>query len=455
MPVLLIASGATFLAFLDVTVVNLAFPDLAKDFQGTSVTELSWVITAYAVLFAALLTPAGRIADLVGRRRVFIGGVALFTLASLASALAPSVGALVAARAVQGAAAAVMIPAALGLVLAEAPPEKRSAAIGLWGAAGAMAAAAGPTLGGLLVNGLGWRAVFYVNIPIGIAILAGARAVVKPVPGHGGRAPDLLGTAAVVSGIALVVLGVTQAENWGLASAATVASLASGLLLVAIALGRSTRHPAPAVETSLWSSRVFAAANLTSFVFGAAMYAWMLLGVLFLTGVWHYSELKAGLAMTPGALSAAVASVGAGRLSDARGQRGAVVGGSLLFLATGTWAAIVLPHQSNFLGFWLPAGLLSGIAMGMAMVGVAGAAAASVPPERFAAGTGMNMTARQLGGGLGIAALAAILQAKGGGNFDAYVAIYAMCAGLAGTAAISGLGLRSIRARTAPAPAAS
>jgi MFS family permease len=209
------------------------------------------------------------------------------------------------------------------------------------------------------------------------------------------------------------------------------------------------------VETSLWSSRVFAAANLTSLVFGAAMYAWMLLGVLFLTGIWHYSELKAGLAMTPGALSAAAASVVAGRMSDVRGQRGAVVGGSLLFLATGIWAAIVLPHQSNFLGFWLPAGLLSGIAMGMAMVSVAGAAASSVPPERFAAGTGMNMTARQLGGGLGIAALAAILQARGGGNFDSFVAIYAMCAGLAGTAAVTGLGLRSIPARTAPAPATS
>ena len=455
MPVLLIASGATFLAFLDVTVVNLAFPDLAKDFQGTSVTDLSWVITAYAVLFAALLTPAGRIADLVGRRRVFMGGVGLFTLASLASALAPSVAVLVAARALQGAAAAAMIPAALGVVLAETPADKRSAAIGLWGAAGALAAAAGPTLGGLLVSGLGWRSVFYVNVPIGIAILVGARKVVQPAPGHGGRAPDVAGTLALVSGIALVVLGVTQAQNWGWASPATLSALAGGALLAAIALGRSTRHPAPAVETSLWSSRVFAAANLTSLVFGAAMYAWMLLGVLFLTGIWHYSELKAGLAMTPGALSAAAASVVAGRMSDVRGQRGAVVGGSALFLATGIWAAIVLPHQSNFLGFWLPAGLLSGIAMGMAMVGVAGAAASSVPPERFAAGTGMNMTARQLGGGLGIAALAAILQAKGGGNFDAYVAIYAMCAGLAGAAAVTGLGLRSIPARAAPAPATS
>src|SRR3954470_14563333 len=256
MPVLLIASGATFLAFLDVTVVNLAFPDLAKDFRGTSVTELSWVITAYAVLFAALLTPAGRVADRSGRRRVFLGGVALFTLASLASALAPSVGTLVAARALQGAAAAAMIPAALGLVLAETPADKRSAAIGLWGAAGAMAAAAGPTLGGLLVNGLGWRSVFYVNVPIGIAIVAGARAVVRPAPGEGGRAPDVAGTLAVVSGIALAVLGVTQGENWGWGSPATLSALAGGALLVAIALGRSTRHPAPAVETSLWGNRI-------------------------------------------------------------------------------------------------------------------------------------------------------------------------------------------------------
>src|SRR4051812_11567688 len=254
MPVLLIASGATFLAVLDVTVVNLAFPDLASDFRGSSVTDLSWVITAYAVLFAALLTPAGRVADLVGRRRVFMSGVALFTLASLGSALAPSMGALIAARAVRGAGAGAMIPAALGVILAETAPEKRSAAIGLWGAASSMAAAAGPTLGGLLVTGLGWRSVFYVNVPIGIAILAGARAVVRPAPGHGGRAPDVIGTLAVVSGIALVVLGVTQAEHWGWASPATVSALAGGALFVAAALGRSTRHPSPAVETSLWGN---------------------------------------------------------------------------------------------------------------------------------------------------------------------------------------------------------
>jgi EmrB/QacA subfamily drug resistance transporter len=454
MPVLLIACGATFLAFLDVTVVNLAFPDLARDFPGSSVTELSWVITAYAVLFAALLTPAGRVADRVGRHRVLLGGVAFFTLASLASALAPSVGALVAARAVQGAAAAAMIPAALGVVLAETPPERRSAAIGLWGAAGAMAAAAGPTIGGLLVDGLGWRSVFFVNLPLGLAIVLRGAVLIPRTQGHGGRVPDVVGTLAVVSGIALVVLGVSQAADWGWGSPATVASLAGGALLVAVALGRSSVHPAPAVETSLWNSRVFAAANVVSLLMGAAIYAWMLVGVLFTTAVWHYSELQAGLAMTPGALSAAVAAVAAGRYADIRGQRAAVIGGALLLAFDGLWIVAVLPEQPNFLAFWLPAGLVSGIAMGAAMTGVSSAAAGAIDPVRFAAGAGLNMTARQLGGALGIAVLAAILQAQGGRDLDGYAAVYGMCGLAAAGAALSALRLRAPRIRPAPAAVA-
>lgn len=157
--VLAIASGTTFLGFLDVTIVNLAFPDLGRDFSGASVSELSWVITAYAVLFAALLAPAGRLADLVGRRRVFLIGTAGFTLTSVGSALAPTIESLIAARALQGSTAALMIPSALGLVLAETPPELRRTAVGVWAAAASISAAIGPSLGGLLVDAFDWRAV--------------------------------------------------------------------------------------------------------------------------------------------------------------------------------------------------------------------------------------------------------------------------------------------------------
>ena len=186
---LAIASAATFMAYLDVTVVNVAFPDLAADFENASLTSLSWTVSAYALAFAALLAPSGRIADLAGRRSVFVGGVGAFAQASTLAMLAPSVGGLIVARLLPGAGAAAMVPAALGIVLATAAPESRMAAIGAWGAAGSLAAAAGPTLGGILVDGFGWRAVFALNLPLAALTIVAALRGVPALPGHAGRRP--------------------------------------------------------------------------------------------------------------------------------------------------------------------------------------------------------------------------------------------------------------------------
>src|SRR4051794_11004496 len=180
--VLLLASGAAFLSMLDATVANLAIPDLHARYPGAPVTQLSWVITAYAVAFAALLLPAGRLADVVGRRRLYLGGIAVFTVMSLACALAPGLTTLALARAVQGARAAAMIPASLAIVLHDLPAARRSAAIGPWSAASALAAAVGPTVGGLLVDAFGWRSLFLINIPLGMAITALATRLPTPTP---------------------------------------------------------------------------------------------------------------------------------------------------------------------------------------------------------------------------------------------------------------------------------
>ena len=358
--VLLIASVATFLDFLDVTVVNIAFPSLQRDFPHASLSELSWVVTGYAVVFAALLTPAGRIADVVGRKRVFLSGVGAFTLASVASAAAPSVPALIAARALQGGAAAITIPAALGVVLAVTPEARRTAAIGLWGAAASISAIVGPTLGGLLVHAFDWRAVFLVNLPVGlVTVIAGIR-VLPEIRSGEKRLPDLLGTVVLAVSLALIVVGVTKGSDWDWTSPATIGSIGGGLLLLAAALGRARRHATPAIETSLWRSRVFAAANLTSLVLGAAVYAWLLLCVLFVTTVWHYSALKAGLAVSPGAVTSAATAVVCGRLVATRGARAIVVFGALLLAGVGVWCALAVGPEPNFLGFWLPAGSAAG-----------------------------------------------------------------------------------------------
>lgn len=445
--ILLLVSGAAFLDFLDVTVVNLAFPALRHEFAGATVSTLAWVITGYAVMFAALLAAAGRLSDAIGRGRVFLAGVALFTLASLASAAAPSLGPLIAARFVQGAGAALSLPSGLGIVLAVTPPDRRAAAVGVWGAAAGAAAAVGPTVGGVLVDGVDWRAVFLINVPVGAAIvLAGRRHLPRePRSERERRVPDLAGTLAVAAGIGLVVLAVTKATDWGWGSESTTSALVCGLGLVALGLVRSLRHPTPALQVDLWRSRPFAVSNLASLFFGAAVYAWLLVGVLFLTAVWRYSELKAGLAMSPGAVSGAIAAALAGRVVDRRGQRVAVVGGALLLAAVGVWIYGALGPQPRFLDFWLPAGILCGAAMGIGAVGLSAAAPMAVAPERFAAATGMNMTARVVGGALGVAALAAILSSELREGVQAYADVFLFCAVASTLAALVGMAL-SLRA---------
>ncbi|MQY02621.1 DHA2 family efflux MFS transporter permease subunit [Actinomadura macrotermitis] len=431
-----LAAGATFLAMLDATVANLAVPDLRTGFTGASLSGLTWVITGYAVVFAALLAPAGRLADLLGRRALFQTGVALFTLASLACALAPNLPVLLATRGVQGAAAAAMIPASLALLLHDTPPERRARAIGLWSAAGAFAAAIGPSLGGLLVDAFGWRALFAINLPVGAAmLLAGAR--LPRAAGERGRLPDLPGSVLLAAGVGGVVLGVTEAGEWSVPRLLT--ALIGGAALVALALWRSARHPVPALEISLWRDRAFAVANVVSFLYGTALYTWLLLGVLFLTGPWHYSILKAGLASTPGAFTATAAAVAMGRLAGRLGPRPAVVGGALVMAASGVWTLLALPSEPRFLTFWLPVGLLVGLGMGALTLGAASAAALAAGPGRFAGAVGLNTTARQLGGALGIAALAALLP-EHPGKSD-YLAVYLFCTLVSAAAAIAGLAL--------------
>lgn len=428
-----LAAGATFLAMLDATVANLAVPDLHADFPDASLSGLTWIVTLYAVLFAALLAPAGRLADLVGRRSLYLWGTGLFTLASLACAAAPNVPVLLATRGVQGAAAAAMIPASLALLLHDTPVARRAGAIGLWSAAGAFAAAVGPGLGGVLVDQFGWRALFVINVPFGLVMLLGGLRLPRTAR-TAGRLPDLAGTVLLGAGVGGIALGVTQAGDWSWTDARTLALLLGGAVLAALALWRSARHPVPALEIGMWRARGFALANAASFLYGTALYSWLLLGVLYLTGEWHYSILKAGLASTPGAFTATAAAVTMGRLTGRIGVRPAVSGGALIMVVAGIWAVAGLPAEPHFLTFWLPLGLLAGTGMGMVTTGTASAAALSAGPQRFAGATGLNTTARQLGGALGIAALAAMLPDRA--VHGDYTAVYLFC-----TLAAAGAGL--------------
>lgn len=450
---LALACGAAFLALLDVTVVNLAIPALGRSYPHSSITALSWVITAYATLFAALLAPAGRLADVVGRRTLFRVGVAGFAVLSAACAAAPSVPVLLVARGLQGTAAAAMIPASLAIVLADTPAHQRMASIGLWSAAGAFAAAVGPSVGGVLVHVFGWRALFVINVPTGVALalLAGT----LPSEQHrGSRLPDPLGTVLLAGGVGLAAFGLSQAAVWGWGDPRTLAALAAGVAGVIGAVQRSRRMPVPAVDTTLWKQRTFALANGASALYGASLYPWMLLGVLVLTRAWGYSELQAGLAMTPGAIAASIAAVLGGRARALVGPGGLTVAGALMMAACGLLIAATLPHHADFLGYWLPLGLVLGAGMGLVSTGTSTAAALSLPPAAFAAGTGLNQTARQIGGALGIATLATLLRAGGHDGIATFEHVYVYCALAVLGAALVGLGLRLRPVGIAPATSA-
>jgi EmrB/QacA subfamily drug resistance transporter len=443
------------MAFLDLSVVNIAFAEILRHFDGTSMTTLTWVVSGYAVMFAAFLTPTGRLADTLGRTRVFLAALAGFTLASVVCAAAPSAGWLIAGRLGQGAMAAGMIPAALGLIMSSTPREKLTKAIGAWSAAAGFSAVVGPVIGGLLVDQFSWRSVFVINVPIGgLLLLAGLRSLPRHEPPAGSKLPDLVGTAALGLGIGSLVAALTEGERWGWGDVQTVGLLVAGVVLGLIALLRSRRHPAPAIDIALWSSRRFAASNLVSVIFGISLFAYLLAGALFAIGIWRYSIIQAAGALSVGAGSAMITSVIAGRVSTPAAQRVLVVVGSLMFAGcTAIMSTDLFGTEPRFWAVWFPTGLLGGSGLGFAVTALSSTAATALPPMRFAAGVGMNLTARQLGGALGTAGLAAIFAAHGAADVDAFHDLYRACTVVSIVAAVAALTLTDRASMPAPSAA--
>jgi EmrB/QacA subfamily drug resistance transporter len=452
--VLLVTSIAVFMSFLDVTIVNIAFPDLRASFPDSSLAQLSWVINAYTIVFAAALVPAGRLADRFGRRRFFFLGVLVFLGASVVCGAAGSVDVLIAGRAVQALGAAMLVPASLGLLLPEFPLEKRATATALWGATGAVAAAAGPSLGGLLIDWQSWRWVFFVNLLIGIPALLPARRLLRESSEPGAPLPDILGTTLLTAAVAALALAIVQGPEWGWSSAGVLGAFAASAVLFPLFVWRSSRHPAPVIELALFRVRSFAVANAGGFVFSLGFYALLLCNVLFLTGVWGYSILEAGFAITPGPLLAAVAAPIGGRLSDRFGQRVVAVPGGLLFAAGALLFALGLDAERSYVTAFLPATAFTGIGVGLSFAGYASAAVAELPPARFATGGAINNTFRQIGAVLGISGLVAVLGASTvGDSVDDYQRAWALMALTGGVAGVLALALGRVRARDASEPA--
>jgi EmrB/QacA subfamily drug resistance transporter len=454
---LALTSVAVFVVSLDSTVLYVAFPAIRATFSDVSAAQLSWVLNAYTIVFGSLLVPAGRIADRIGRKRIFLLGLGLFTAASAVCGLAPSAAALIAARALQACGAALLLPSSLALVLHAFPPQRRASAVALWGAVGALAAAIGPSLGSFIIQSASWRWAFYINVPVGIAaLLRGSGSLFESRDETARDLPDPLGIALLAFAIALVALGIVEGRDWGLLGPRTLASIGGGILLFAGFLLRLRRASSPAVDLSLFANRNYRLANVATFVFAIAFTAMFFTFVFFLTQRWHYSLLQAGLAITPGPLMVIPVAIVAGRIADRHGHRGLLVAGGLVFALGGALLYSALESQPDFLRTWLPRALVTGIGVGLVLPSLSGAAVHGLPPNEFALGSAINQAVRQIGAVIGVGLVIAVLARAGpSSDISGFVHISQVLIGGGVLTALACLGIRtSPRAGSGPlAPA--
>ena len=411
MSVLLVAAFGAFLAFLDSTIVNIAFPDIQRSFSSYDFSSLSWVLNAYNIVFAAFLVAAGRLADVLGRKRTFIFGLVIFTIASVLCAVAGTFEQLVAFRVLQGIGSAVLVPASLALVVERFDASRRAHAVGLWGAAAAIAAALGPPVGGILVQASSWRSVFLVNIPLGIvAVIAARRLLIESRASGRRRLPDLRGAMLLTASLGLLTLGLVKGADWGWSSVGTIGALvASAAALVGFVLS-SRSHAAPLIDPAFLRIRSFVMGNLLTFAAATGFYCYILTHVLYLKNVWGYSLLKAGLAIAPSPLVAAVVAAVLGRVADRHGHRIIVAVGALVWAGSLVWYLQRVGPEPNFLGAWLPGQLIQGIGVGATLPVLGSAALAGLAKGgSYATGSAVVSTTRQFGAVIGVGVLVLLI----------------------------------------------
>jgi EmrB/QacA subfamily drug resistance transporter len=408
-PVFRIASIAVFLVSIDATVLYAAFPALRRAFADVTPADLSWVLNAYTVVYAALLVPAGRVADLRGRKRMFLVGLGVFLIASLCCGLAGDVATLIAMRALQAVGAALLLPASLSIVLAEFPVERRAIAVSLWGAVSGLAAALGPGVGSFLVDRWGWPWAFFLNLPLGgYALWRGARLLDESRNPEQGSRLDVIGVALLILGAGALALGVVRSEAMGWTSPGVVLAIAGGLAALGVFIAWARRVPSPAIDLSLFRDRTYRYINLATLCFGIAFAMMFFQNFLFTTGIWHYSLARAGIAITPGPLLVVPTSIICGRLAARSGHRPLLVIGSLVYALGGVWFLLVPGLEPDYVRTWLPGMLFTGIGVGMVLPSLSAAAVAHLPPARFGVGSAVNQAVRQMGSVLGVALTVAL-----------------------------------------------
>ena len=365
--------------------------------------QLSWMLNAYTIVVAALLVPAGKIADRLGHKRVFIFGSALFTITSMACGLAPSAGILVAFRVVQAIGAAILIPSSLALLLRAFPPARIPFAVAIWGASDAVAGAVGPTLGAVLVDAANWRWVFFINLPIGLFTVLAGRRIFNESKDETAILPAPIGVVLIAAAPGLVSLGLVQSESWGWADSRTIGAIVGGFVVLGLFVAHQRSTSAPALNLELFAIRNFSWGNAATFAFGTAFTTMFSSSILFLTEIWGYSILRAGFAVAPGPLLVAVLAPLMGNLAGRIGLRPLLLGGGATFAIGGLWRLVFLDGTPHFDAAYLPSVLFTGVGVAMCLPQLSSVVAQSLPPNRLGVGGGSNQAIRQFGGTLGVA----------------------------------------------------
>jgi len=406
---LAIASAAAFMVALEITVISLALPDIQDAFANTSTSTLSWIFSAYSIGVATLLLVAGWASDLFGRKRLFLIGMSVFAMGSLLSGASQSIGMLIASRALQSVGGAMLFPSGLALVLAIFPPARRQMAIGIWAAMGGFAGSFGPSVGALLIQWLGWRAVFLINVPVAVLVVPiGMRVLVESRAEGANRNVDVIGAPLASLGVGALVLGISQGRDWGWGSPTIVASLVLAVVFTVAFVLRARRHPAPLFDLGLLRVPSYRVGILGSLLFSAGFFgSWVLLPT-FIQRWWDWSVIKTGLALMPSSLISAVLSGPIGSRVDRFGHRRVVSIGAVL-AASGMGCFALLMRTEVTVWALIAGNVLLGLGMAVLFAMIVGAAMRDVPMHRYGMAGAGRTTAFQLAQALGVAVGVAVI----------------------------------------------
>ena len=408
-----------FVVGLDLSITNVAVPDMQREFDTASTANLSWVLTFYLVTYAGMLIVAGRWADRFGRLRILNIGLVLLVAGATFAAVSPSLPILIAMRGLQGVGAAMMTPASIGLAVAAFPVERRGTAVAIWSSTLALSSVVGPILGGLLIEAGSWRWAYALVPPMGVfALVWGRRILNESVRDPNAKPPDLLGSALVGVATGGIALAIVQGRQWGWTSAAVLALLVVALLALAVLVRRILTHPDPILPRGLLTVSSFRVACFSLFLFGLGFFPVILAMVLYLTGVADYAIGRAGLAISTLPVAATIAANIAGRLADRFGFRTIAVPGMMCFATGAAWLWLRASEDPNYLVDILPGLLLLGTGIGSGPAILAGAAVSEVPAEDYSVAGAVSQTARQLAGAVGVAILVALLGAGEADQID-------------------------------------